>query len=94
MSLLLRKSKRLISPIQIILAVQAHPNDNIEAAHVDEILDHIDELSEHKNIVKVLTSENCDTYFRKLLTNSVDVWFNNLLPPFEASGTSGMKGDF
>ncbi|MCK5082750.1 MAG: glycogen/starch/alpha-glucan phosphorylase, partial [Candidatus Omnitrophica bacterium] len=27
----------------------------------------------------------------KLLTNSVDVWLNNPLPPFEASGTSGMK---
>ena len=25
------------------------------------------------------------------LTNSVDVWLNNPLPPFEASGTSGMK---
>ena len=35
--------------------------------------------------------ENYDTYFGKLLTNSVDVWLNNPLPPFEASGTSGMK---
>jgi len=35
--------------------------------------------------------ENYDTYFGKLLTSSVDVWLNNPLPPFEASGTSGMK---
>ena len=35
--------------------------------------------------------ENYDTYFGKLLSNSVDVWLNNPLPPFEASGTSGMK---
>ena len=27
----------------------------------------------------------------KALTSSVDVWLNNPLPPFEASGTSGMK---
>ena len=25
------------------------------------------------------------------MTNSVDIWLNNPLPPFEASGTSGMK---
>jgi starch phosphorylase len=35
--------------------------------------------------------ENYDTYFGKLLTSSVDIWLNNPLPPFEASGTSGMK---
>src|SRR6185295_4648192 len=32
-----------------------------------------------------------DTFFGKLLASSVDVWLNNPLPPFEASGTSGMK---
>src|SRR6185295_3971868 len=42
-------------------------------------------------VIKVLILENYDTYFGKLLTNSVDVWLNNPLPPFEASGTSGMK---
>ena len=26
-----------------------------------------------------------------MLTSAVDVWLNNPLPPFEASGTSGMK---
>ena len=26
-----------------------------------------------------------------MLISSVDVWLNNPLPPFEASGTSGMK---
>ncbi len=80
-----------IGPIQIILAGKAHPNDNIGAAHIDEILDHINQLNEHKDAVKVLILENYDTYFGKLLTNSVDVWLNNPLPPFEASGTSGMK---
>ncbi len=80
-----------VGPIQIILAGKAHPNDNIGAAHVDEILDHIDQLNPHKDVVKVLILENYDTFFGKLLTNSVDVWLNNPLPPFEASGTSGMK---
>jgi starch phosphorylase len=82
---------RRVGPLQIILAGKAHPNDNIGGAHIDEILDHIDQLNPYKDIVKVLILENYDTYFGKLLTNSVDVWLNNPLPPFEASGTSGMK---
>ncbi len=82
---------RELGPIQIILAGKAHPNDDIGSAHIEKILDHIDQLNEHKQIIKVLILENYDTYFGKLLTNSVDVWLNNPLPPFEASGTSGMK---
>ncbi len=78
-------------PIQIVLAGKAHPNDNIGSAKIEEILDHIDALSPYKDKVRVMILENYDTYFGKLLTNSVDVWLNNPLPPFEASGTSGMK---
>lgn len=77
--------------LQIILAGKAHPNDDIGGAHIDEILDHIDQLNDYKDQIKILILENYDTYFGKLLTNSVDVWLNNPLPPFEASGTSGMK---
>src|SRR3989344_4596506 len=80
-----------VGQLQIILAGKAHPNDNIGGAHIDEILDHIDRLNEHRKVIRVLILENYDTYFGKLLTNSVDVWLNNPLPPFEASGTSGMK---
>lgn len=80
-----------IGPLQIVLAGKAHPNDDIGSAHIEEILDHIDQLNEHKEVIKVLILENYDTYFGKLLTNSVDIWLNNPLPPFEASGTSGMK---
>ncbi len=80
-----------IGPLQIVLAGKAHPNDDIGAAHVEEILDHIDQLNEHRKVIKVLILENYDTYFGKLLTSSVDIWLNNPLPPFEASGTSGMK---
>ncbi len=80
-----------IGPLQIVLAGKAHPNDDIGSAHIEKILEHIDELNHHKDFVKVLILENYDTYFGKLLTNSVDVWLNNPLPPFEASGTSGMK---
>ncbi len=80
-----------VGPLQIVLAGKAHPNDDIGSAHIEEILDHIDQLNDHRKVIKVLILENYDTYFGKLLTNSVDVWLNNPLPPFEASGTSGMK---
>ncbi len=87
---LLRIAKN-IGPLQIVLAGKAHPNDNIGGAHIDAILDHIDRLNDQYDLIKVLILENYDTYFGKLLSNSVDVWLNNPLPPFEASGTSGMK---
>jgi starch phosphorylase len=96
-ALIFHDTKRLISlaekhgPIQILFAGKAHPNDDIGGSHIQMILDHIDALNEYKDLVKVLILENYDTYFGKLLTNSVDVWLNNPLPPFEASGTSGRK---
>jgi starch phosphorylase len=73
------------------MAGKAHPNDNIGGTRLDQIFDQIDKLNHYKEIIKVIVLENYDTYFGKLLTNSVDVWLNNPLPPFEASGTSGMK---
>lgn len=80
-----------VGPMQIILAGKAHPNDNVGAAHIQDILRHIDRLGSHSSVFKVLILDNYDTYLGKLLSNSVDVWLNNPLPPFEASGTSGMK---
>ncbi len=77
--------------IQILFAGKAHPNDDIGGAHIEEILSYIDALNHKHDKVKVLILENYDTYFGKLLTSAVDVWLNNPLPPFEASGTSGMK---
>lgn len=80
-----------IGPLQIIIAGKSHPMDTMGAAHIQNIMEHIDRLNKDYKNVKVLILENYDTYFGKLLTNSVDVWLNNPLPPFEASGTSGMK---
>lgn len=82
---------REVGPIQLIMAGKAHPNDNIGGTRLDQIFDQIDKLNYYKEIIKIVVLENYDTYFGKLLTNSVDVWLNNPLPPFEASGTSGMK---
>ncbi len=35
--------------------------------------------------------ENYSIYISKMMVAGVDIWLNNPLPPYEASGTSGMK---
>jgi starch phosphorylase len=96
-SLIFQDPKRLldickrIGPIQIIIAGKAHPNDNLVGTYINEIMNTIDALHEEFRYVRIIMLENYDTYFGQLLTSCVDVWLNNPLPPFEASGTSGMK---
>jgi starch phosphorylase len=58
---------------------------------MDEMLKKITLLSGERKILRICFLENYDTYFAKILTSGVDLWLNNPLPPFEASGTSGMK---
>lgn len=82
---------RRIGPIQILFAGKAHPKDDIGFTKVNEMLSAIDSVEKERDLIRVAMLENYDTYFGKLLSNSVDVWLNNPLPPFEASGTSGMK---
>ena len=96
-SLILQDVHRLIDlakrigPIQILFAGKAHPKDDLGFTFVNEMLSAIDALEKERDHVRVLMLENYDTYFGKLLSAGVDVWLNNPLPPFEASGTSGMK---
>ena len=80
-----------VGPLQIIISGKAHPNDEVGAAYLKEVLEAIEKLNNHKKVIKVLLVENYNTYLGKQLTSGVDVWLNNPLPPFEASGTSGMK---
>lgn len=82
---------KTVGQIQIILAGKSHPSDSIGSTHIREMLDKIDALTQHRDLIKVIFLENYDTYIAKMLVSSVDVWLNNPLPPFEASGTSGMK---
>jgi starch phosphorylase len=77
--------------LQILFAGKAHPNDYAGTGNIKEILNIIDSLGEHRHYLKAIFLENYDTFVAKLLISGVDVWLNNPLPPFEASGTSGMK---
>ena len=80
-----------VGPLQIIIAGKAHPADVPASLHMDNMLEKISLLSGESKSLRICFLENYDTYFAKQLTGSVDVWLNNPLPPFEASGTSGMK---
>ncbi|MGW8288972.1 MAG: alpha-glucan family phosphorylase [Candidatus Bathyarchaeia archaeon] len=77
-----------VGKVQVIFAGKAHPNDWMGKRLIEEIY----EMKEHlKDIMKVLYLENYDMEMASSLTSGVDVWLNTPLPPFEASGTSGMK---
>ncbi len=96
-TLLLQDPNRLleiakkVGPMQIVIAGKAHPADVPASIHMDLMLEKITMLSGERKRIRIVFLENYDTYFAKILTSSVDVWLNNPLPPFEASGTSGMK---
>ncbi|MBL7070174.1 MAG: alpha-glucan family phosphorylase [Candidatus Omnitrophica bacterium] len=96
-SLLLYDTEQLVKiaretgPLQIILAGKAHPQDNLGFTFINEMMDKVDKLDADYQHLKVAILENYDLHLAKLLTESVDLWLNNPLPPYEASGTSGMK---
>jgi starch phosphorylase len=78
-------------PIQIIFAGKAHPNDNLGFTFINEMLDRVDTMTGVYDNLRFIMLENYEISLAKTLVSSVDAWLNNPLPPFEASGTSGMK---
>ncbi|MFQ5821139.1 MAG: alpha-glucan family phosphorylase [Candidatus Heimdallarchaeota archaeon] len=74
--------------IQAIFAGKAHPKDLSGKQLIEEINDYIEKL---RNVIKIVYLEDYDMQIAAKLTSGVDVWLNTPLPPFEASGTSGMK---
>jgi starch phosphorylase len=74
--------------IQVVYAGKAHPKDWMGKRLIEEIY----EMKEHlKDTMKIAYLENYDLQMAAKLTSGVDVWLNTPLPPYEASGTSGMK---
>jgi starch phosphorylase len=74
--------------IQLIFAGKAHPKDEMGKTLIKEIYEFKDRL---KDEVKIVYLENYNMEMAAKLTSGVDVWLNTPLPPYEASGTSGMK---
>jgi starch phosphorylase len=74
--------------IQLIFAEKAHPRDEMGKRLIKDIYEYVDRL---KSEIKIVYLENYTMEMAGKLTSGVDVWLNTPLPPYEASGTSGMK---
>jgi len=78
-------------PLQIVLAGKAHPRDG-EGKHAIEALHgHMRELA---GDITVVYLPNYNMGIAAAMVAGVDLWLNTPLPPWEASGTSGMKAAF
>jgi starch phosphorylase len=74
--------------IQLIFAGKAHPRDEAGKELIKEVYTYKNQL---KDEIPIVYLENYNMEMAAKLTSGVDVWLNTPLPPFEASGTSGMK---
>jgi starch phosphorylase len=74
--------------LQVVFAGKAHPRDD-EGKHIIERIFGAREAL--RGDVTIAYLEEYDMTQAALLTAGVDIWLNTPQPPFEASGTSGMK---
>ena len=74
--------------LQLIFAGKAHPRDNDSKELIRRIFNYAEQLRDSINITYV---QNYDMDIALKLISGTDIWLNNPLRPFEASGTSGMK---
>ena len=74
--------------LQFVFAGKAYPTDT-EGKKVIEQIHEINQKTSGN--IRIVFIPNYDMEIGKLITNGVDLWLNNPLPPLEASGTSGMK---
>ncbi len=75
-------------PFQLVMAGKAHPRDEGGKALIAEIHAHTRSLA---GDIPMAFLPNYDMALAKTLVAGADVWLNTPLPPYEASGTSGMK---
>ena len=84
--------KRLLTdperPIQLVVAGKAHPDDQQGKQLIQQLVQFADQADVRHRIVFL---PNYDIAMARTLYPGCDVWLNNPLRPFEASGTSGMK---
>ena len=76
------------TPVQILFAGKAHPENQAGKALIREVYEESRKPEYRGRIVFV---ENYDMAIARRLVSGVDVWLNTPRRPYEASGTSGMK---
>jgi len=75
-------------PVQIIFAGKAHPADKPGKALVEQVY-HLSRSDKFRG--KIIFLENYDIDMARYLVSGADLWLNNPIRPYEASGTSGQK---
>ena len=84
--------KRLLTnddfPVQMVIAGKSHPDDEEGVSLIQRLVQFADEADIRDRIVFL---PNYDMGMAQVLLPGCDVWLNNPLRPYEASGTSGMK---
>jgi starch phosphorylase len=75
-------------PVQIIFAGKAHPADGPGKALIEQVY-HISHSDPFRG--KIIFLENYDVEMARYLVSGTDLWLNNPVRPYEASGTSGQK---
>lgn len=84
----LRALAAQLGGLQLVFAGKAHPRDQEGKAVIRRVHEARDAL--HGSL-PVAYLANYDMELGKLMCAGVDVWLNTPVPPWEASGTSGMK---
>ncbi len=74
--------------IQAVFAGKSHPKDWEGKRLIEELFHYTEKLW---NVMSIAYLEDYNMKMAAKLTSGVDIWLNTPLPPFEASGTSGMK---
>lgn len=75
-------------PFQLVVAGKAHPQDAAGRALVKAVIADLRALAPE---IRGVYLADYDLASAQSLVSGVDLWLNTPLPPFEASGTSGMK---
>lgn len=75
-------------PFQVVIAGKAHSKDHRGKELIRAIHDAIRLL---RGRVRIAFVPGYDMRLARTLVAGVDIWLNTPMPPFEASGTSGMK---
>jgi starch phosphorylase len=75
-------------PFQLVMAGKAHPADRPGQDLIREAHDHMRHLEDQ---IPMVFLPDYDLALAQKLVSGADIWLNTPLPPYEASGTSGMK---
>lgn len=75
-------------PVQIVFAGKAHPSDDAGIRLIQQVFNVARDPDFGGRVAFI---EDYNEELAQYLIHGVDVWLNNPQPPFEASGTSGMK---